>query len=150
MKTKAHNTKSAPGLRDQSSNHQQKPTPVSAPAAAPTPEAPAQTPERPALPRIDFARRQANRELPTDQLLALLRSESPRFYELAEVVGKWVWIQFAEKQPREVTASLAQFGFHWNNTRQTWQHPCGALTQGSPGDPRAKYGARHAADLQPA
>ena len=145
MKTKSHNTKSAPGLRDQSSNHQQTPTPVSAPA--PTPE---QTPERPPLPRIDFARRQANRELPTDQLLALLRSESPRFYELAEVVGKWVWIQFTEKQPREVTASLAQLGFHWNNARQTWQHPCGALTQGSPGDPRAKYGARHAADLQPA
>ena len=143
MKTKSHNTKSAPGLRVQSSNHQQTPTPASPPA-------PEQTPERPPLPRIDFARRQANRELPTDQLLALLRSEAPRFYDLAEVVGKWVWIQFTEKQPREVTASLAQFGFHWNNTRQTWQHPCGALTQGSPGDPRAKYGARHAADLQPA
>ena len=147
MKTKSHNTKSAPGLRDQSSNHQQTPTPVSAPTPAP---APAQTPERPALPRIDYARRQANRELPTDQLLALLRSEAPRFYDLAEVVGKWVWIQFTEKQPREVTATLAQLGFHWNNARQTWQHPCGPVTQGSPGDPRAKYGARHPADLQPA
>ena len=145
MKTKAHNTKSAPGLRDQSSNHQPTPTPVSAPTPAP-----AQTPERPALPRIDYARRQANRELPTDQLLALLRREAPHFYDLAEVVGKWVWIQFTEKQPREVTATLAQLGFHWNNARQTWQHPCGPVTQGSPGDPRAKYGARHPADLQPA
>ena len=96
MKTNKHNTKSAPGLRDQSSNHQQTPTPVSTPAAAPAPEAtptPAQTPERPPLPRIDYARRQSNRELSTDQLLALLRTEAPRFYELAEVVGKRVWIQ---------------------------------------------------------
>jgi hypothetical protein len=143
MKTKSHKTKSAPGLRIQSSNHHS----AAAPESAPTPE---QTPERPALPRIDFARRQTNRELPTEQLLSLLRNEAPRLYELAEVVGRWVWIRFTEKQPREVTASLAQFGFHWNNTRQTWQHPCGALTQGSPGDPRAKYGTRHAADMQPA
>ena len=144
MKTKTHKTKSAPGLEIQSSNHQ--PTaPVQTPEPVPTP-----TPEQTPLPRIDFARRQANRELTTDQLLSLLRTEAPRFYELAEVVGKWVWIQFTEKQPREITASLAQFGFHWNNTRQTWQHPCGALSQGSPGDPRAKYGSRHAADLQPA
>ena len=160
MKTKTQKTKSAPGLEIQSSNHQpaapvQTPEPVSTPTPAPTPEqTPAppaeQKPELPPLPRIDFARRQANRELTTDQLLSLLRTEAPRFYELAEVVGKWVWIQFTEKQPREITASLAQFGFHWNNTRQTWQHPCGALSQGSPGDPRAKYGSRHAADLQPA
>ena len=153
MKTKTQKTKSAPGLEIQSSNHQPA-APVQAapvqtpePVSTPTPE---QTPEQTPLPRIDFARRQANRELTTDQLLSLLRTEAPRFYELAEVVGKWVWIQFTEKQPKEITASLAQFGFHWNNTRQTWQHPCGALSQGSPGDPRAKYGSRHAADLQPA
>lgn len=138
MKTKIQNTKSAPGLRVRSSNHQ-------------TNTAPAEpTPERSLLPRIDFARRQANRELPTDQLLSLLRTEAPRFYDLAEVVGKWVWIQFTAKQPREVTAVLAELGFHWNNTRQTWQHPCGALTQASRNDPREKYGSRHAADLLPA
>ena len=143
MKTKTQKTKSAPGLRDQSSNHQQTPAPESAPA-------PEQTPERPKLPGIDFARRRANRDLATEQLLSLLRTEAPRFYELAEVVGKWVWIHFTDKQPREVTATLAQLGFHWNNARQTWQHPCGALTQGSPNDPREKYGTRHPADLQPA
>ena len=148
MKTKTQKSKSAPGLEIQSSNHQPA-APVQTPEPVPTPT-PEQTPEQAPLPRIDFARRQANRELTTDQLLSLLRTEAPRFYELAEVVGKWVWIQFTEKQPREITASLAQFGFHWNNTRQTWQHPCGALSQGSPGDPRAKYGSRHAADLQPA
>ena len=101
-------------------------------------------------PQIDLALRQANRGLATDQLLALLRTEAPSFYELAEVVGKWVWIQFTEKQPPQVTSVLAQFGFHWNNKRQVWQHPCGALTQGTPDDPRQKYGSRHIADAQPA
>ena len=92
-------------------------------------------------PHIDHAKRQANRQLPTEQLLALLRNEAPRFYELAQVVGKWVWIQFSEKQPPQVTAGLAQLGFHWNNNRQVWQHPCGTVTgDASPDDPRQKYG----------
>ena len=82
--------------------------------------------------------------------LAFLRTEAPQFYTLAEVVGRWVWIQFNEKQPREVTAALAQLGFHWNNKRQLWQHPCGVLTEGSPDDPRTKYGSLFAADAQPA
>jgi hypothetical protein len=105
-------------------------------------------------PPIDFARRRANRQLRTQDLLALLRTEAPRFYELAEVVGKWVWIQFTDKQPPEVTRVLAELGFHWNNKRQVWQHPCGdsALRTPQPGipqDPRAKYGSFHAADAQP-
>jgi hypothetical protein len=51
--------------------------------------------------RIDFALRRENRSLDTDSLLALLRKDHLRFFELAEVIGKWVWIQFPEKQPRE-------------------------------------------------
>ena len=98
---------------------------------------------------IDFARRWANRQLGTQALLSLLRTEAPRFYPLAEVVGKWVWIQFADKQPPEVTRALAQLGFHWNNKRQLWQHPCGPVTTASPDDPRSKYGSFHAADAQP-
>jgi hypothetical protein len=94
-----------------------------------------------ARPRIDYARRDANRQLATRELLALLQTEAPKFYDLAQVVGKWVWIQFAEKQPPQVTAVLAQLGFHWNNKRQCWQHPCGVLTEGSPDDPREKYGS---------
>jgi hypothetical protein len=101
--------------------------------------------------RIDFDRRRVNRQLGTQDLLALLRTEAPRFYELAEVVGKWVWVQFTEKQPSDITARLAEFGFHWNNKRQVWQHPCGAPTvDASQDDPRAKYGSRHPADMQPA
>jgi hypothetical protein len=69
-------------------------------------------------PKIDMELRRANRALETERLLALLRNETPRFFELAEVVGKWVWIQFTEKQPSEVTRVLAELGFHWNNTRQ--------------------------------
>ena len=98
---------------------------------------------------IDFARRWANRQLGTQALLSLLRTEAPRFYPLAEVVGKWVWIQFPDKQSPEVTRTLAQLGFHWNNKRQLWQHPCGPATDGSPEDPREKYGSFHAADAQP-
>jgi hypothetical protein len=65
--------------------------------------------------QIDFIRRKANRALETKRLLALLESDVPKFFGLAEVVGKWVWIQFAGKQPAEVTRILAELGFHWNN-----------------------------------
>ncbi len=156
MKTTTHKTKSAPGLQIRSSNHQpaapvQTPEPVSAPAPEQTPAPPAeQKPQLPPLPRIDFARREANRALPTEQLLSLLRTEAPRFFDLAEVVGRWVWIQFTNKQPREVTATLAQLGFHWNNKRQTWQHPCGALTPGTESNPREKYPTYFPADAKPA
>ena len=144
MKTKSHNTKSAPGLRDQSSNHQQTPAPVQTPA-------PAQAkPELPPLPPINFARRRANRELSTERVIQLLQREAPRFLELAEVVGKWIWVQFKEKQPREVTSRLAEFGFHWNNKRQVWQHPCGALTTGSENNPREKYQSYFPADTKAA
>ena len=101
-------------------------------------------------PRIDMAKRTANRQIATRELLALLRSEAPSLYDIAQVVGKWVWVQFSEKQPPEVTSVLAQLGFHWNNKRQVWQHPCGVLTEGSPDDPREKYGSTFAADAQPA
>ncbi|MBC7852510.1 MAG: hypothetical protein IAF94_03655 [Pirellulaceae bacterium] len=102
-------------------------------------------------PKIDLQKRATNRQLSTSQLLALLRAEAPRFFDIAEIVGKWVWIQFQDKQPREITAQLAQFGFHWNNKRQAWQHPCGQFCQHPfSGDPRERYAAHYAADLQPA
>jgi hypothetical protein len=101
-------------------------------------------------PKIDFARRVANRSLDTEKLLALLRSETPNFFEIAEVVGKWVWIQFADKQPFQVTGVLAELGFHWNNTRKAWQHPCGtAPVEAATYDPRRRYGSYFAADVKP-
>ena len=96
--------------------------------------------------KISTTRRHANRALNTEKLLALLRSEAPKFFELAEVVGKWVWIQFEQKQPATVTAALSELGFHWNNARQSWQHPCGMFRDLSvPFDPRKKYGSYFAA-----
>jgi hypothetical protein len=102
--------------------------------------------------QINFKRRFANRSLKTENLLTLLRSEAPKFFELAEVVGKWVWIQFDGKQPAYVTRALSEFGFHWNNKRQTWQHPCGIFEPYAPHpkDPRRKYGSYFAADVQAA
>ena len=101
--------------------------------------------------KIDTARRQANRALNTDKLLSLLRREAPKFFALAEVVGKWVWIQFDQKQPVTVTAVLSELGFHWNSKRQSWQHPCGLFRDQSVRfDPRRKYGSYFAADQKPA
>ncbi len=92
-----------------------------------------------------------NRSLDTGKLLSLLRSEVPNFLALAEVVGKWVWIQFPDKQPSKVTRVLAELGFHWNRARQTWQHPCGLdRNAAATVDPRQKYGSYLATDIKPA
>jgi hypothetical protein len=102
-------------------------------------------------PKIDLARRMANRSLKTEKLLALLRNETPRFFEIAEVVGKWVWVQFQHRQPPTITAELAQIGFHWNRRRQVWQHPCGtAPIEAATYDPRKRYGSYFPADIRPA
>jgi hypothetical protein len=100
-------------------------------------------------PQIDFARRRANRALETEKLLALLRSDAPRFYEIAEVVGKWVWVQFSDKQPPTITRVLAELGFHWNNARQVWQHPCGTIRrERATFNPRKRYRSYFAADVK--
>ena len=101
--------------------------------------------------KIDFVKRRINRSLDTEKLLALLKGDAPKYFGLAEVVGKWVWIQFTDKQPSEVTRVLAQLGFHWNNTRQTWQHPCGTISEERASyDPRKRYGSYFAAAGRPA
>ena len=100
--------------------------------------------------KIDMSLRRANRQLETERLLELLRNETPRFFELAEVVGKWVWIQFSDKQPPTVTSVLAELGFHWNNRRQSWQHPCGTLPESADYDPRERYGSYFPADQKAA
>ena len=66
------------------------------------------------------------------------------------MVGKWVWVEFSGKQPREVTRRLAELGFHWNNKRGVWQHPGGQLTPGTEHDPRQKYQRYSPADMRPA
>jgi len=92
-----------------------------------------------------------NRELPTQTVLELLKAQLPRQYELAEIVGKWVWLEFPKASHRAATTTLARLGFHWNSRRCVWQHPCGACAPfaSHPKDPRAKYGSYFAADLKP-
>jgi hypothetical protein len=102
------------------------------------------------LQRIDFARRHRNRGLRTESLLNLIRREAPEFWELAEVVGRWVWIQVDGEQPNQITAALSEFGFHWNRRRQAWQHPCGTIAASSNQDPRRKYRSYFPADITPA
>ena len=96
---------------------------------------------------MNFQQRDENRALSTDSVLDLLRKWLPEVYGLAEVVGKWVWVTFPEQPAETVRGQLSQFGFHWNNSRKCWQHPCGQFrTEGSGEDPRQRYGSRFAAD----
>ena len=100
---------------------------------------------------IDGKARRKNRTLPTEKVLNLLLTGSPELYRLAEVVGKWIWIQFSEIPAAELRQQLAQLGFHWNNTRQTWQHPCGtSIEERADYDPRKRYGSYFAAQQKPA
>lgn len=96
---------------------------------------------------IDTEARKKNRTLPTEQVLALLQVQDRRLWEMAEVVGKWVWVSFTEQPPQTVRQTLAQLGFHWNRTRQSWQHPCGQFRLSSSGDPREKYQSYQPADI---
>ena len=103
------------------------------------------------LARINFARRRVNRSLDTLRLLNLLRTRAPQFFGIAEVVGKWVWIQFTERQPASITSQLSELGFHWNNTRQAWQHPCGLRrSERAAFEPRKYFGSYFAADTMTA
>ncbi len=66
-------------------------------------------------------------------------------------MGKWIWVTFPEPPAEKIRGQLSQFGFHWNNHRKCWQHPCGQFaTEGSGQDPRAKYGSHPATELKAA
>jgi hypothetical protein len=85
------------------------------------------------------------------RLLHLLRTTQPDLYDFAEVVGRWVWVQFREAPDVALRRQLAQFGFHWNRARQAWQHPCGLFRDSSIcGNPRKLYGSYFPADIMPA
>ncbi len=102
------------------------------------------------LPRISMTERRKNQFLPTESVVNLLRQRTPKFFDLCEVVGQWVWITFTEKQPREVTMTLSELGFTWNSVRQCWQHHGGTIVPRTPVDPRIKYGSYFPADGKPA
>jgi hypothetical protein len=98
------------------------------------------------LPFVDHEEREANRCLCTERVLELLRRWQPEQYNLAEVVGHWIWITFPEPPLEKVRAELSQLGFHWNNTRKCWQHPCGETRARGQQDPHAKYESYFPAD----
>ena len=101
-------------------------------------------PEKQAYP-VNMQERARNRALPQQDLLTALRRH-PDILAAAQIVGRWVWVRFEAIPAPAVRATLAQLGFHWNNKRATWQHPCGPVTEAvDPGDPRTKYGATPAA-----
>ena len=139
MKTKLNTNK------ERSSELQSRPEQLSGDKQTlPTPHSALPTPK--ILPFVNFKERDANRALSTESVLGLLRQWLPDQYNLAEVVGQWVWLTFPEAPAEKVRGQLSQFGFHWNNYRKCWQHPCGQFkTEGSGQDPREKYGSHFAA-----
>jgi hypothetical protein len=92
-----------------------------------------------------------NRRLSTESVLHQLRAKSPQLYELAEVVGKWVWLDVSPARKPMLAKLLWSLGFHWNQRRHVWQHPCGKFDPlGSlPTDPRNKYRSYFPADVLP-
>jgi len=58
----------------------------------------------------------------------------------ADVVGRWVWVRFAEKPSAEVRALLKRNGFRWVQGRGEWAHACGIHSRRGHGNPRDKYG----------
>lgn len=91
-----------------------------------------------------------NRNMGAADVLACLKADFPEVWELAEVVGRWVWVRFDEKPAAAVRAYLLELGFHFNRKRGCWQHACGVYCKQSPGDPRFKYGAVSASALDDA
>ena len=94
----------------------------------------------PVKPFVNFAERDFNRKLSVEKVLEKLERWMPEQFKLAEVVGKWIWITFPEPPIERVRAELSQLGFHWNNTRKCWQHPCGETLPRGQQEPREKYG----------
>jgi hypothetical protein len=99
-----------------------------------------------------FLRHCANRGLSTEKVLNYLRTQLPSQYELAEVVGKWVWLDVSPARQPRLAKMLWTLGFHWNQRRAVWQHPCGRFNPfGShPTDPHTKYHSYFPADVLPA
>ena len=69
----------------------------------------AQAPEAKTENRLpsDTEARKKNRSLPTAKVLALLQQHDHRLWELAEVVGKWIWVSFSEQPPAAARQTLS-------------------------------------------
>jgi DNA repair protein RadC len=83
----------------------------------------------------------------TMTLLDRLKTEMPEIWTQAQVVGKWVWLEFNVPPLQEIRANLKKLGFHWNGQRKCWQHPCGRPSLRAGGDPRSYYQVKPANEL---
>jgi len=72
-------------------------------------------------------------------LLDRMKAQVPELWSQANVVGKWVWLEFNIPPIQEVRRQLKRLGFHWNGGRKCWQHPCGISRGRSGRDPREVY-----------
>ena len=138
-KNRAGSSKNSPELKNRTEQLSETET-----ASAKTPETAPETAQpvtqnAPVKPYVNFAERDFNRSLPVEKVLEKLKRWMPVQYELAEVVGKWVWITFPEAPDERIRAELSQLGFHWNNGRKCWQHPCGETLPRGTQEPRGKY-----------
>jgi hypothetical protein len=63
-----------------------------------------------------------------------------------------VWLAVSPKRQPHLATVLWTLGFHWNQRRGVWQHPCGKFDPfaAHPHDPRAKYRTFYPADVLPA
>src|SRR6202451_4496844 len=61
-----------------------------------------------------FAAHAANRVLSLQKVLDLLKAQLPTQYELAEIVGRWIWLDFPARSHRAAANTLWRLGFHWN------------------------------------
>ncbi len=58
----------------------------------------------------------------------------------AELVGRWVWVSFAEKPDEAMRKALKDFGFRWSVRRRKWAHNCGSPTRSAKkSNPWQKY-----------
>lgn len=90
-----------------------------------------------------------NRMLSRNQVLEQLLRKSPVLFQQASIVGEWVWIENHELHPSkllvEIVVFLRNIGFHYNEDRFAWQHPCGHPCKKLIGrDPREYYGVQPA------
>ncbi|MDR3576231.1 MAG: hypothetical protein P4L50_20375 [Anaerolineaceae bacterium] len=58
-----------------------------------------------------FAAHTANRELSTQTVLDLLKAQLPTQYELAEIVGRWIWLDFPARSHRAAANTLRRERF---------------------------------------
>jgi hypothetical protein len=50
----------------------------------------------------------------TVDLLERLKTEMPEIWDIAQVVGKWVWLEFNVPPLQEIRTKLKVLGFRWN------------------------------------